>query len=238
MTAIRWITFHRWLLDDPHGAGAVSIAPPTGAEWWHFGPDSPIGPNGARTGVGRSWAGAGFFSDRAAAEAVVDAPDAQFGGVPPHAESFHCLLVPIRVSGTCNWLDACGAALTPTETDPGGPIAVMTSAGYDPESAGDVDRMRDFRENVDRVRAWYDTLDANLVNGNFITGVDGMTFTLWASDAAMKAAAYGPGVHRTQLDRQLAERMADRTSYTRSRVLRSVGVWGGVAPLAELGENA
>jgi hypothetical protein len=232
MPTIRWITFHRWLLDDAHAAGAASIAPPPGAEWWHVGPDSPIGPDGARTGVGRSWGGAGFFADRAAAEAVIDDPDAQFDGVPPHSEAFHCLLVPIRFAGSCNWLEACGGALEIAEADPGGPVAVMTSAGYEPESAGDLARISDFRENVDRVRAWYDTLEGNIVNGNFMTGVDGMTFSLWRSDAALRQAAYGPGVHRAQLDRQQAERMADRTSYTRSSVLRCAGVWNGAPPLA------
>ena len=95
-------------------------------------------------------------------------------------------------------------------------------------------RMRDFRENVDRVRAWYDEIDGNIINGNFATGTDGMTFSLWRSDDALRTGAYGPGLHRAQLDRQKAERLADRTSYTRTRLLRHTGTWDGRDPLTEV----
>jgi hypothetical protein len=234
MVEVGWITFHRWFFDSEQTVGALTLPAPEGAAWWHFGPDSPIGPDGLRTGRGRSWAGAGFFADLAAADRVLDDPAVQFPDLPAHGEAFHCLLRPIRFSGDCRWLSGANATLAVAEADPGGPAVVLTSAGYDDMGPEQTARMRDFRENVDRVRAWYDEIDGNIVNGNFATGTDGMTFSLWRSDDALRAGAYGPGLHRAQLDRQKAERLADRTSYTRTRLLRHTGTWDGRDPLIEV----
>lgn len=234
MIEVGWITFHRWLFDSEQAAGALTIPAPSGAAWWHFGADSPVGPDGFRTGRGRSWAGTGFFADRAAADRILDDPAAQFPDLPAHAEAFHCLLRPIRFSGDCRWLAGADAMLTVADSDPGGPVVMLTSAGYDNMGPEQHARMRDFRKNVDRVRACYDEIDENIVNGNFAIGTDGMTFSLWRSDDALRAGAYGPGLHRTQLDRQKTSKLADRTSYTRTRLLRHSGTWDRRDPLSEI----
>lgn len=233
MLKVGWITFHRWLFENEQSADTLTVDAPSDVVWWHCGADSSVGRDGFRTERGRSWAGAGFFEDRAKAEHVLDDVSSQFPNLPEWGEEFHCLLRPIRFSGVCNWLARADAELAVAADDPGGPLAVLTSAGYDDMGPSNHARMRDFSENVDRVRAWYDTLEGNIVNGNFATGSeDGMTFSLWRSDDDMRAAAYGQGVHRTQLDRQKAERMADRTSYTRTRMLRHFGTWHGRDPAA------
>jgi hypothetical protein len=54
-------------------------------------------------------------------------------------------------------------------------------------------RRIDFVANVERVRAWYATLPANLARGvfNFAPlGTDGMTFSVWKDDAAMQPVAH------------------------------------------------
>lgn len=104
MIEVGWIIFHRWLFDTEQPVGALTIPAPAGAAWWDFGADSPAGPDGFRTGRGRSWAGTGFFADRTAADRVLDDPAAQFPDLPAHAEAFHCLLRPIRFSGDCRRL--------------------------------------------------------------------------------------------------------------------------------------
>jgi hypothetical protein len=232
MFKVGWITFHRWLFETEQSPDTLTVGAPKGAVWWHCGAESPIGPNGFRTLKGRSWAGAGFFEDRANAELVLDDLSSQFPSLPAWVEEFHCLLRPIRFSGDCRWLARADAELAVAANDPGGPMVVLTSAGYDDMGPAHYARMLDFRENVDRVRAWYDTLDGNIVNGSYATGTDGMTFSLWRSDDDMRTAAYGQGFHRTQLDRQKAERMADRTSYTRTRMVRHSGTWNGRDPVA------
>lgn len=58
-------------------------------------------------------------------------------------------------------------------------------------------------------------------------GGDGLTSSIWRDDAAklaaMLAAAYGDGAHRVQLEACKNEHITDRTSFTRTRLLRSAG---------------
>lgn len=177
MVDVGWMTFHRWVFDTPQRLGVLAIARPDGAVAWICGPDSPLGPDGTRTGAGAAWGGVAFHADRATAEALLDGADERFADLPRHGESFHCLLRPFRFSGAYRLLEASGATLELAEKDPGGPVAVLTSAGYDDVGPGNAERMRDFRENVDCVRNWYDGLDDTIVHGNFITAPDGMTFS-------------------------------------------------------------
>ena len=47
----------------------------------------------------------------------------------------------------------------------------------------------------------------------------------------MVNAMYGPGTHRTQIERQKRDVIVDRTSFTRFRVMKTRGWWGGVDPV-------
>jgi heme-degrading monooxygenase HmoA len=60
--------------------------------------------------------------------------------------------------------------------------------------------------------------------------VDPTTVTTWRSFDAMRAWAYGPGAHRMYLDRHRTQGMADRSAFSRCRVVRSRGTWHGAAP--------
>ena len=64
-----------------------------------------------------------------------------------------------------------------------------------------------------------------------MAGADGMTFSLWRDEQDLLETVYQPGVHRKRIDEQKALRLADRTSFIRSRALRSRGTWGGSDPL-------
>ena len=74
-------------------------------------------------------------------------------------------------------------------------------------------------------------------------GDDGVTMSLWRSDAVMVNAMYKPGTHRTQVERQKRDVIVDRTSFTRFRVLQTRGRWGGVGwirwrlPAAAVGDD-
>ena len=66
-------------------------------------------------------------------------------------------------------------------------------------------RIVDFATKVDAARAWYDTLDDNLINSNFQhrhADTGRMMFPVWKTDDAMTSAAYGAGLHRTHPDAQ------------------------------------
>jgi hypothetical protein len=67
----------------------------------------------------------------------------------------------------------------------------------------------------------------------FFPGVlecDPLTLTFWRDEASIRAFAYGQGSHRRQLDRHRTGALADRTSFTRFRVLSSAGTWYGEDP--------
>jgi hypothetical protein len=55
---------------------------------------------------------------------------------------------------------------------------------------------------------------------------------LWHDSASARAFAYGPGVHRMQLQRLHDEKLSDRTSFTRCRIVRARGSWHGTFPRA------
>jgi len=115
-----------------------------------------------------------------------------------------------------------------------GALFVMTTAGVRVGPALDMARVIDFRVHVDKVHAWLQTVDGRVASQVFAphtVGDDGVTMSLWRSDAAMVNAMYRPGTHRTQIERQKRDVLADRTSFTRLRVLQTRGRWGGVDPV-------
>jgi hypothetical protein len=95
-------------------------------------------------------------------------------------------------------------------------------------------RVLAFRRNVDATGPWMAQAggcSAALVFAPHVRGEDGCTWSLWRDDASMLKAAYHPGMHREHLDRHKKEKAFDRSSFTRCRILDSVGRWGGRDPL-------
>jgi hypothetical protein len=201
---------------------------------WKFGPDGPVGPNGYRL-PSDIWCGVALFADDAAAGAAFE----RRGHVPSLAstqENWHALLRPIAHRGDCNHLDRdCPGAIFDVDgDDPGGALFVMTTAGFDMGPDLDLARVVDFRVNVDRVHDSLQSVAARVASQVFTphtVGDDGVTMTLWRSDTDMVATMYRPGTHRTQMERYKQKKTADRTSFTRFRVLRSAGTWGGEDPM-------
>jgi hypothetical protein len=233
---LTWMTFHRMRFHKGIDANECRFDGPLGATYTLLGPDSRLDENGMRTTVSDVWGGMAFYTDQRAAEAVIADPAALIPSLIEAVESWHALLCPISHRGHTTWFGRLENAsrLVPAITDPGGPLAVMTSAGFNAlppdELRLDLPRRIDFNRNVDRVLAWYATLPDNIIRANFnlrYLGIDGLTFTLWPNEAAMTDAAYRAGIHRTQIDRYKNEQTADRSSFTRARLLRSVGTWDG-----------
>lgn len=102
-------------------------------------------------------------------------------------------------------------------------------------------RAIDFRVHVDQVHDWLKTVEGRVTSQVFTphaVGDDGVTMSVWRSEAVMVESMYKPGTHRTQIDRYKREKTADRTSFTRFRVLRSSGRWGGTNPMELAGGSA
>lgn len=202
---------------------------------WKFGPDGPVGPNGYRL-PSETWCGVALFADAAAAETAFDGRDHHVPSLSNTLENWHALLRPVAHRGECNHLerDKPGLIFDVGGEDPGGALLVMTTAGFNIGPDLDFTRVVDFRLNVDKVHASLQSVAGRVASQVFTphtVGDDGVTMTFWRSDEDMISTMYRPGVHRTQMDRYKHEKTADRTSFTRFRVLRTAGTWGGSDPM-------
>lgn len=201
---------------------------------YKVGPDGPVGPDGLRV-PSNVWCAVALFGERAAAEAALAAHERFLPSFESATESWHALLLPVAHRGECNHLERANPRplFEIGAEDPGGPLFVMTTAGYVPPPA--LERVVDFRRHVDKVRYWLEeSINGRVASQVFAPhtlGDDGVTMTLWASDAAMVDAMYRPGIHREQIERHKRDKLADRTSFTRFRVLATRGTWGGSDPL-------
>jgi hypothetical protein len=150
-------------------------------------------------------------------------------------ESWHALLLPIAHKGECNHLDRNhpGTLFDVAKPEPGGMCMVITTAGFIFGPELKIERVIDFRRQVDATNEWIGKADGCVASQVFTphtVGDDGFTMSLWRDDASMLGAAYRPGFHRSQIDRHKAESVFDRSSFTRFRVLDSCGLWNGRDP--------
>jgi hypothetical protein len=110
-------------------------------------------------------------------------------------------------------------------------MMVITSAGYDSRGPEEMPRMLDFFKNLDEVvkdyRSRPENLRATIFPGGRVDGRDGLTLTIWRDMPAMMASAYKTGVHPGIMAEHRAAPKADRTSFTRLRILESSGSWDG-----------
>ena len=231
----RWASLHWLRFADIRTPDMLDLSRmPAGAGSWKIGPDGEPAPDGSRR-PSEVWCAVGLYADRSAAEGAVSDPGACIPFLPETTEAWHALLLPVAHRGECNHLDpACpGLMLQPHDDDPGGTLVVITTAGFVLGPDLDMNRVIDFRRNVDAVRAAAATAAGNVARQVFVPhvrGEDGVTMTIWRDDAAMSAFAYRPGDHRARIDRYKREQTCDRTSFTRLRVLRTSGTWDRCDP--------
>ena len=160
-------------------------------------------------------------------------------------EVWSSILEPFRHHGAANYLDRAHPGLlfesmTPADLVDGAVVALTTS-GWNVGEGLDMNRVRDFGAGVLAVRASM-TGVAGLRSQQsfFFPGVlewDPLTLTFWRDEASIRTFAYGQGSHRRQLDRHRAEGLADRTSFTRFRVLSSAGTWYGADLAARIADT-
>ena len=227
-----WITLHRLRFPGPVSSLNRVFPPVAGPDCWLFGPHYDVGSDGMLTGVSDVWAGVGIWHSREDAEAMVAAPGDSIPWLGETVAGWHCLCVPVSHRGSVNWRGYLqkGEAIRAAPTDPGGPLIVLTSAGFMSRDAATLPRIRRFVTGVTEVLDSYGTQASNLRRAAFRAGFDGrdgFTLSLWNSDEGMMQAAYLPGIHRTRIDENKAGLLADRTSFTRLRVIRSWGDWDG-----------
>ena len=232
----RWATCH-WMRfsEVPAPEGLDLSLRPAGAASWKLGADGAAAADGSRL-PSAVWCGVALYPEQADVERAFEGPGAFLPFLDRTIESWHALLVPIAHRGECNHLDRDnpGPLLAPNGEDPGGPLVVMTTAGFVVGPGFDMARVVDFRTNVDRIRIHAEAADGNVARQVFAPhtpGDDGVTMTVWRDDASMSAFAYRTGEHRNQIDRYKREQTADRTSFTRFRAVRTSGSWNGCCPV-------
>jgi hypothetical protein len=209
---------------------------------WKIGPDGPVGPNGYRL-PSNIWCGVALFRDRSAAEGSLERKERYLPFLADAVESWHALLLPIAHRGECNHIERSkpGQIFEIESRDPGGPLFVMTTAGFHLGPTLDMARVIDFRVHVDQVHDWLKTVEGWVASQVFTphtVGDDGVTMSVWRSDTVMVQSMYKPGTHRTQIDRYKSDKTADRTSFTRFRVVRTLGRWAGTDPMELAGGSA
>ena len=155
------------------------------------------------------------------------------------AESWSAVLQPFSHRGSVNWLEPLkpGPVFLPgSAPEQDEPFVVITSAGWTFDQSFDPVKALDFGRGVVEVRKNMAAVEGlhSHHSFNFPTEleIDGATLTFWRDDTSMRSFAYRPGHHKTQLDRYRELHTADRTSFTRLRVLESRGSVNGSDPMA------
>ena len=227
-----WLRFPEVMTPDQ----LVLSGSPEGSVSWKIGPCGPVGPDGFRL-PSNVWCAVGLFTERAAAAAAMERRDTFMPFLSGTTESWHQLLFPFRHHGECNHLhrDCPGAIFEAISPDPGGPLMVLTTAGYQFGPELKMERVIDFRRKVDLVNDWFRTLEGCVAAQPFTPhtkGDDGYTLSVWRDEASMLDATYRSGVHRTQMDQHKLTSLFDRSSFTRCRILESWGQWNGEDPIA------
>jgi hypothetical protein len=207
---------------------------PADALSWKIGPSGPVGPDGYRLPAD-VWCAVGLYQKSDAAETALHSREHFMPFLADVIESWHAVLMPVAHKGECNHLDRDhpGRLFDVGRADPGGVCMVITTAGFVFGPELKIERVIDFRRNVDATNEWMAKADGCLVSQVFTphtVGDDGFTMSIWRDDVSMLAAAYRAGFHRSQIDRHKAENVFDRSSFTRLRVVDSCGLWNGQNP--------
>ena len=235
-----WMVFHRVRFSKPIDGNNNPFPGPERADAWRFYPKSPLNADGMYTNISDEWGGFGLYSARHNAEKVFEAPEDHLPFLGDTVESYHALVAPYSHHGKVNWRGQVmeNSSITTAPTDPGGPLVVFTSAGYDNPGPDDLPRIGNFLREVDKVQEYFGTLPENIrravFSGSAVDAHDGMTVSIRRNDAAMMKAAYKPGHHRDQMNYHSEKGHFDRSSFTRGRIISSKGSWGGGDPVQEL----
>jgi heme-degrading monooxygenase HmoA len=210
---------------------------PAGALSWKAGPDWSASDSGIRSGS-RIWCGLALFTELSHAEDAFAGRENYLPDSLAATETWSALLAPFAHKGECNHLDRAtpGAMFEVADCERSGPLFVITTAGFHLRSRKDFQRVIDFRREVDRMRPVIAGSYGGLAHQVFApvdAEDDGVTMSLWRDEQAMFAFAYKPGAHRMQVDRQKSDQTVDRSSFTRFRLLRTKGTWGGSDPATD-----
>lgn len=229
-----WITVHRARFAESVDVEAQDFGVPREPSCARLGIDTHLGQDGLPVMSSKLWGAWSICPSRLVAQEIFENPTAHFPFLKASVEAWHGLLLPYTHHGAVNW---CGNIESGTAlrlaSDPGaGPVAVLTTAAFDSDAPEEVPRILEFLTNVWRAREHFRSRAGNSGAALFspCDELEGITLSLWDSEASMVTAAYGAGVHHDLLKRHRSEPFFDRSSFTRCRVIASSGTWDGNSP--------
>jgi hypothetical protein len=239
MDSCSYATLHLARFDGLKTMRNIDVKPTSGEPVaWMVGGDEIAAGTKVGSQEASSWVAFGLHSEEESARVLVDAGVAAVPCLEEAAEIWSAVLQPFGHRGEVNWLDheSPGQAFSiDGEGRNRDPFVVVTSVGWTIDDRFDPSRAADFAAGSELVRRSMSSADGlhsrQIFNfPNFAE--DTVTITFWRDDAAMRAFAYRAGEHKVQVDRYRKLGTADRTSFTRFRVLESHGSWNGSDPLA------
>jgi hypothetical protein len=229
MSDHHWLTVHRArFADDVAGARHFSSGL-ANAICWRLGGNSVLEKNGVSLSTDSVWGMLSVFGRKQEAKAAVDTPLQHFPFLADAVESWHALLVPYSHHGSVNWRGTDGSEfnIKVASRDPGGPLAVLTTAGYASCSAEKFAQLDNFLNENERGLEAFGQSSGHVRGGFFVSddSGDGVTCTLWKDDKEMLNALYGSGVHRELIASHANRQLFDRSSFTRTRIIQTSGKW-------------
>jgi len=226
-----WIVFHRVRFPTIVDAFAATFSAPQHAHFFRFGPSRVALDGDAPILQGNEWAGISVFRSREHAEAAVAEPQKHLEFVNEAEEHWVALLLPFTHRGEVNFDGTLHEddAIKVADTDPDGPLFVITTAGFHP-SPQFSHRLGNFLRGVHRVLTFFDQESGNICNGFIFAPdkFDGITYSIWKDDKSMMDTTYRDGVHKKYLQAHLKEPMFDRSSFTRARIAKANGSWNNI----------
>lgn len=226
-----WLVLYRVRFKQTVKAETTHFDAPNKADLWRFGPENVgLDSNGFPYLKARAWGGFALYTEPEVAAAHAAAPLSALKISHEIEQIWSALLLPIAHRGEVDWRGRIesSTAIRPAESDPGGDLAVITSAGFDSHEPSEFPRIANFTRNSDRIMRDFKSIKENIQSSIFYAmhdGQEGLTFSLWQNDQAMRDAAYMSGHHADFVKDHLKHPMMDRISITRARVIRSYGDW-------------
>lgn len=237
LTEHDYIVVFRVQLSTVIDAATIKFPPPVSADVWRFGPENVhLDENGFPNYQSNIWGGIAIYKDYEAAKNDALNPRLASPVFENTKECWSALLLPIAHKGDVYWREhiESSCAIKTAQDDPGGQLAVITSAGFNSQTEDQFAKISKFTTSAEQIRKDFQASSNNLKSSTFYAMhdlLDGITFTLWQSDKDMLNAAYGKGLHGDLIKSHSRSPMVDRISNTRARILLSTGTWGGNDPL-------
>jgi len=216
-------------------AGNSNVAGFPGLSFFSIGADTRAAVTAPDSGQAFKFVLLGIHEDEKSANDFIDDRAAISPWLKEARETWSAVLQPFNHKGEANYLNKespCKLFDVLAES-PGTnvPVVVITTAGW---ATPDMNRVKEFGEGAAAVRISMTAVDGLHSQQSFffpgVIALDPLTVTLWRDAVAVGKFAYGQSTHRMQLDKQQAQNIADRTSFTRCKILSCKGTWHQTDP--------